>query len=334
VVLATVAMTVACSGPLDEVLELPSGVASVAIGAGSLLVGGAWQSPDLDVFEVAPDGFTPGVDLSGVFGPAEPGSGATALAVGDEIAIASSRGELLAFSLMDPGEPRIASRVESGATSGSWQSLDIEGSLGVFSFSRGTPRNGSVQSGLSLLDLSDPSDMKRLAEIELPDGSDNIGDLDLDGGLLLVAARRSGLYVFDVTDPTAPVLRSHLEPGLWARGVASKGDVVYLAVSMAKGSSELFVIDLADPSRPEVVTRVETAGVAQRITVSGNRLYVADREAGLRVYDVQVPTEPLLVGRVRTRGHAVEVVASDGLVAVWGNRSRTATIYRELDDAR
>ena len=72
-------------------------------------------------FEVAPDGLTPGVDLSEVFGPTEPGSGATALAVGDEIAIASSRGELLAFSLMDPGEPRIVSRIESGATSGSWR---------------------------------------------------------------------------------------------------------------------------------------------------------------------------------------------------------------------
>jgi len=143
----------------------------------------------------------------------------------------------------------------------------------------------------------------------------------------LVAARQSGLFIYDVTDPSSPGLLSQYKPGHWTRGVASEGGVAYLSVSTTKGASWVHVLDISDPSDPQLIKRLETPGIAQRLAVSSPYLYVADRQAGLRIYDISTPAKPQFISRFKRRGNVMEVAASDALVVIGGS-GRQAQILR------
>lgn len=231
---------------------------------------------------------------------------------------------LRVFDLSDPAAPLALGSLEVEAPPGSWSSLTVSGSLAVISSSRGTPGNRNVTVALDLVDVGNPAEPRFLSSVDLPGASDNVGDLEIAGTLLLVAARQSGLYLFDVEDTEAPVFLSRYEPSSWSRGVVVNGSHVYLSVSMTRNASAIHVLDISDPASPRLVTEVDTFGPAQRMALMGHRLYLADHASGLGVYDVSTPSAPALLGRYLPDGPAssavfTEVAAADGLVAAWGS---------------
>jgi hypothetical protein len=177
--------------------------------------------------------------------------------------------------------------------------------------------------GISLVDVSDPRHPVELSVIGLPKGSDYIADLTASGSLVFVAARLSGLFVFDISEPSRPALLAQYEPRSWSRGIAVEGEYAYLSVSMRRRASRVHVLDVSDPTQPTLLTTIKTEGPSQRVSVDGGRLYVADHLSGLKIFDVSNPSKPRSAGRFRTNGMfgscclmAGSVAASDGLVVV------------------
>jgi hypothetical protein len=315
VVGALVVCLAGCNRSVVVVFDVPGGVSAVSVDGDRVFLAGNPRQPDLRVvrFPSEQAGRHETV-ATGVFGPSRVG----ALEVQGSTAFAALSSGLLVLDVSDAASPQVLATLDQNAPRGSWRSLAVSDGLVVLAHSRGALRDRGVSMGLSLIDVRDPSAPRPISAITLPQGSDNVADITLRGPLLLVAARRSGLFIYDVTDPPSPRLLSQYRPGHWTRGVASEGGVAYLSVSMTKGASRVHVLDISDPSDPQLIKRLETPGVAQRLAVSFPYLYVADRQAGLRIYDISTPAEPRFISRFRFRGNVMEVAASDALVVIWG----------------
>lgn len=107
----------------------------------------------------------------------------------------------------------------------------------------------------------------------------------VDGDLLFVAAHAAGLRIFDVGDPSDPVLVGSLDQGFtdaWA--VAVDGDTAYVA----DGGGGLKVVDVSEPAAPLIVageTPESAIGTAEDVAVHDGKVYLAAGGAGLLVYD-------------------------------------------------
>ena len=139
--------------------------------------------------------------------------------------------------------------------------------------------------GLVIVDISDPRQPRVVQNYKTPSIAT---DVYVAGHLALVTSRTHGVWVIDVSNPLQP----------------------------ADDWAGMRIADISDPSSPRVVGHVDTPGNAERITVSGNRAYIADGTAGLRIIDVSSPMAPNEVAAFDTPGYAWNVRVLGDLVYV------------------
>ena len=186
----------------------------------------------------------------------------------------------------------------------------------------GLTMQGSV---FQTLDLSDPSNIGVLAEMELPGV---VSDMAAEGTLVAVMTTHfqeedTGLFVVDVSDPLAPRLRGRLT-GLNATSVLLRDGIAYVGTyetSVGGPDLSLRLVSLADPDAPVQVGVVETPSFVDHIAIDGERAYLAMNVAGLGVVDISTPTAPVLTGTPEA--------AYTGAVAV----SETGTLVAGSRDA-
>ncbi len=309
-----------CSRGVEMLYDLPGGAAAAAVDGERVAICGIRQS-DLRV-----------VTLGGADGPKQTvaglalgRSGAGALAVRGRMVLAAVESGLRIFEVSDDEPPQLFSSLEEEALRGHSVLLALSDDFAALSHSR-PQAEGSDSVGISLIDLRDLSVPRVAGTIELPLGSDNVGQMVIEGSILFVAARGSGLWLYDVGDPSSARLLSRYDPGSWTRGVATEGDFAYVTVSMTQGASSVQTLDISDPTDPQLVDSQDTPGIAQRLAVSAPFLYVADREAGLRIYDISNAGEPQFTTLYRR--WASDVAASGSLVVIWDVVRGSAHILR------
>jgi hypothetical protein len=113
-------------------------------------------------------------------------------------------------------------------------------------------------------------------------------------------------------------------------GLAVNGTVAYVG----EGSS-LTVLDISDATHPIRLARLPLAEHANDLALDGQRLYVANGNAGLLIYDVSDPIAPQQLGtfltpqpatRVRVQSTLAYVVAGDMLIVDVQNSSAPAQL--------
>jgi hypothetical protein len=98
-------------------------------------------------------------------------------------------------------------------------------------------------------------------------------------GAIACVPGRGGLQVFDVSNPSAPVLAATLKtPGVPQR-VAIRGKRAYLA----DGPAGLQVVDLSDRSKPAVIGTYKTSSPARDVAVGEGLVLVATAGEGIVV---------------------------------------------------
>lgn len=136
-----------------------------------------------------------------------------------------------------------------------------------------------------------------------------------------VADKAGGLFVFDVGDPTAPVLVGSVNMYGDASAVRVSGDHAF--VSAGKGGLRIF--DIGDKAQPTEVASIE--GLTNALAIDGQRLYVR-LDDGFSIHDITVPKEPVLLGQcecqtgladataIAVQGDVVWIVANGKLKSV------------------
>ncbi|MGB0387705.1 MAG: carboxypeptidase regulatory-like domain-containing protein [Ardenticatenaceae bacterium] len=108
-----------------------------------------------------------------------------------------------------------------------------------------------------------------------------------------------GMAVLDVSDPRVPREVSFL-------ALAEQADDMFVAEGyvFAHVADEHKIIDISSPTRPREVGQLSGEQIK---AVEGNRVYVRDGEALLRIWDISDPTAALEVAHYAYDGHSVEV---------------------------
>jgi len=95
--------------------------------------------------------------------------------------------------------------------------------------------------------------------------------------LYAFVADKDGLQIIDVTDPDAPFRITHVDlPGDSCLSVYARKEYAFVTA----GSEGLYVIDIRDPYSPVIVAHSDEIGVAERVAVVGNTIYVTDSADG------------------------------------------------------
>ncbi len=158
---------------------------------------------------------------------------------------------------------------------------------------------------LQVVDASDPSAPRLVAELPTPDESVAVA---ASGRLVLVAGGAAGLLDVDAAIPR-PAADRHLEMPGTTSDVELRGDLAYVANS----SNGLELVDLRDPLRPTLVSRYPgymAGGVATSEELAAVWSYDYDFFAGVRI----ARPNPLLAD--------IGAAAGDGLSAVVPRGSR------------
>jgi hypothetical protein len=166
---------------------------------------------------------------------------------------------------------------------------------GTFRAVRAGPRSGEAEAlGLRLISES-PTPKPASVTSTIPFTA---ADVYVTKGHAYVSVIRGGLFVFDLSNPAAPVLTEHqYDPNdNYFNAVWAKGDALYVA----SGNTGVRVYDIGtDPSHPQFRTsRVSPRGNGDQrnihtLHVDGNTLYAAANLSGtVSIYDVSNALEP------------------------------------------
>ena len=114
--------------------------------------------------------------------------------------------------------------------------------------------------------------------------------LAVHDGHAYVAAGAAGLVIVDVSKPDSPQVVGRLLPKTtdMARGISLSGHLALLCL----GDSGLAVIDVGDPAAPKEIGRFDPARALNRVTVEGERLFVANDADGVAILDISKPEKP------------------------------------------
>lgn len=172
--------------------------------------------------------------------------------------------------------------------------------------------------GFHIIDLHDIHHPRRLGGFDTAGKSWAIDVVESgEQTVAFVADDRSGLLMFDVSDPTQPKPFAQFNPGGQAEDVVIQGDRAYVAF-FDKG---LYVLDISDPYQAKVLGHTPIPGNARGIELGDGLAYVASWEAGLQIVDTRDPAALGIIGSFDTDGAAWGVNVKDGTAYVldwWG----------------
>ncbi|WP_215426482.1 Ig-like domain-containing protein [Agarivorans albus] len=157
--------------------------------------------------------------------------------------------------------------------------------------------------------------------------------LDRKDGLAFVANGYGGVQVIDLKQLSAPRRVGFIKPDGFARDVKISGDYAFIAAS----HQGVVIADVADPAMP-IVASIDTLGVANRIEVVGDRVFVAEmagdgQVSQFSVINVRDPHNPKFVQSVSIKAERQDFRASGSYdIAVVGNQAYLTTQYLNQED--
>jgi len=154
--------------------------------------------------------------------------------------------------------------------------------------------------GMMIFDVTNLANPVLLSETTNPGGAADIAVV----GSTAYLATVNDLRIFDVSDPTSPVLLSVYDAGAVYRSVAARDHLVYT------GSSTLDVLDMTDPANPQRIDNSQP-GAGSHFTIEGDRLY--DGLTSFRIYDLTDPEHPVQIGFFDFPGTLSSIAVSGNL---------------------
>ncbi|AGC49291.1 hypothetical protein MYSTI_08025 [Myxococcus stipitatus DSM 14675] len=178
---------------------------------------------------------------------------------------------------------------------------------------------GQGPGGLTVFDVHEPSAPVQVARMKLTGDSDWRGATSRNG-VLYVASAKSGVVLFDISRPEAPVfLRRALDKSAGVGMVSVDGDRLYAVGLDAKAGTMMF--DISTPAEPKLLQHIvsgarlmdEPSSSQGPVSYEG-RLYVNHRGEGLQVVDTRTEPGVRVLGRY-TYPHANSRASAVGTFA-------------------
>lgn len=198
--------------------------------------------------------------------------------------------------------------------------------------------------------LFDSASGVQLSKIAAPDADagDSFGAVSVSGDLLLVGAAgddengtdAGAAYVFDISDPTSPVMLAKIlgggaGDGFGGRAVVRGGLAAIAALRDNTNTGSVSIFDLADPTHPSLLATFSGSDSAPQeyfgysLALSGDTLLVgtpyAERDGGnsgaAYVFDISDPASPVQLAKLApaSSDYFGSSIAIDGAAALIGS---------------
>ncbi len=162
----------------------------------------------------------------------------------------------------------LANPVLIGSTQEWAGSVDLQGNLAYVA--QGPP-------GWKIYDVSNPAHITVVSAVQDP--SSFPVDIKVVGGLAYVA-QADGLWIYNVSNPTSPVLLSKYI----SSGTYSTLDIASHRVYLSKGEFGFEVLDVSDALHPALISKIDTLGFLYTVVRNGEFIYTADGNGGFNIY--------------------------------------------------
>lgn len=149
---------------------------------------------------------------------------------------------------------------------------------------------GSIQ-GLFIVDIKDPSKPVRKGWLDITKAG-GLENLYVSGQYLYGTNAKSGLLVYNVTDPAAPKLAATFEHESNVCDLLVIGRYAYMAAE----KYGLLVVDLVSPLHPTLAGQFDESGEGNDVEVRGNYAFLARRGSGLDIINISDPATPVRIG--------------------------------------
>lgn len=198
------------------------------------------------------------------------------------------RAFLSVIDLSDPSSPRWVGALPAMDRP---QHLAVDGNVAYVAAS--LPRR------LYTVDLSDPERPVLLGRADAE--FEGLWRIAVDDGHAFVADQRSGLLVFDASDPSNLQEVGRLGLGTdQALNVQVSEGFAYVSTSAETGSTgqgQLYIIDVRDPAAPRVTSSINLCDKCWHVAVAGDTVYVSGEDS-VRIVDVSDRSAPKEVGSI------------------------------------
>src|SRR5664280_1883366 len=130
--------------------------------------------------------------------------------------------------------------------------------------------------------------------------------VSLSGNYAYVACYDKGFLIFDISNPSSPVLKGSYDTAGEVYDVSISSNYAYVPDTW----NGLLIFDISNPSSP-VLKGSYNNGYTFDVSVSGNYAYIANSD-GLNIVDISNPSSPIL--KCKTTAAAYDVTVSDNYV--------------------
>jgi hypothetical protein len=224
---------------------------------------------------------------------------------------AAEGNELVVLSLTDPSNPGLYT-VDETLRTAPISIVDVDSPAGIAMKGQwrltSTDENAhfvtvdnqraflTTETGLRIIDVSDPQKPVQLGQVELQRWYQGIwlGKPLVDGASVYLVGASSALYRIDVSNPASPRAVAVTVPVTGPVEMALAANRLYVPVGKA-----IEIFDVSGSAAPVSIGRLDTGDYANDVKVADGLAYVAG-ENGLRIIDVTDPQAPWLVGSAQT----------------------------------
>jgi len=172
--------------------------------------------------------------------------------------------------------------------------------------------NKPLKGSLWIIDISDPSDPRRMSYLDTPESASFVQVKD---DFAYVITGTGGLKIVDIRDASAPELEVTLDISVLGscRGITISENMIYVAADLG-----LQILDISDPMNPIFIGSVVTPDWAYDVAVKNGNAYVTGNNMGLRVIDTTNESlNPAMIGYEDiTQGYAKSVTVNDNIAYV------------------
>lgn len=145
-----------------------------------------------------------------------------------------------------------------------------------------------VQNGIDIIDVSTAAAPQKVGSIF----NSEVADLAFDGNQVFAACKDQGLYIYDISSPSAPVFKKVLQDGYYPC-VKVKNNYVYAQVNTNIGS-RFMVYDVSNLDSVKQVA--ELAVRIDNMTLAHDTIFATTISGEMNIIDVSNPKSPVITG--------------------------------------
>ena len=222
--------------------------------------------------------------------------------VGD-ILIASAMVQGIEFyNISDPGQLNHLTNFNLGSGGGGGTKANCVRAQGDYAYF-------TSSNGLYVVNISNPSNPQSLGAVS---GTSNLNleNLDLYGDILAVAAHESGVKLFDISNPSSPVITATILANNAWTVVLSEG---YLYIA---DEDKILILNITNLNSPINVAEVLMTNAIKGLAVDNSFLYAALGSDGVDIYNLSDPENPQYLDNYNTTTLAIRIASFSGKLAV------------------